>query len=196
LETNLPVALRRRTRPWTAAEDQRLLGGIARFGVDSWQNVATFVGSGRNRAQCSQRWSRGLNPRISKKVWTPDEESQLEALVKEHGEKSWAKIASIMGNRSDVQCRYHYRQSLGKVEDDRIPLLQKSRLTASTNLFAEEAPQPEDDQPMTLLQSRVCASTPRISTVGRLLEPPAARVQWGVVGSDPDSLKLFLSHFQ
>ena len=27
-----------------------------------------------------------------------------------HGTKSWTKVALEMGNRSDVQCRYHYRQ--------------------------------------------------------------------------------------
>jgi len=30
--------------------------------------VASFVGNGRTRAQCAQRWSRGLNPKICKKT--------------------------------------------------------------------------------------------------------------------------------
>jgi hypothetical protein len=30
--------------------------------------------------------------------------------VEKHGEKSWKKIATQFGNRSDVQCRYHYQQ--------------------------------------------------------------------------------------
>lgn len=116
-ETSL--TFRKKTRTWTPAEDQRLLGGVARFGVDNWQTVAKWLGSGRNRAQCSQRWTRGLDPRISKKSWTPEEDAQLEELVRLHGDKSWTKIASILGNRSDVQCRYHWKQLMsGFIDSD------------------------------------------------------------------------------
>ena len=113
------LTFRKKTRTWTPAEDQRLLGGVVRFGLDNWQTVAKWLGSGRNRAQCSQRWTRGLDPRISKKSWTPEEDAQLEELVKIHGDKSWTKIAGILGNRSDVQCRYHYKQLMsGYVDND------------------------------------------------------------------------------
>jgi hypothetical protein len=171
--TDASLALRRRTRPWTNVEDDRLLAAIGRYGLDNWQQVAHFVGSGRNRAQCSQRWARGLNPRISKKAWSPEEERQLQALVKQYGKKSWAKIASIIGNRSDVQCRYHYRQTVAAEaheSDHQLTLMRKSRLTASTNLFegmTKKLPPPpairEREQQITLRQSRDCISTPMIA---------------------------------
>ena len=101
---------RKKTRTWTNYEDERLLAGIFRFGLDNWTRVAQFVGNNRTRAQCSQRWSRGLNPRICKKHWSPEEDAQLISLVQTYGEKAWTKISSCLGNRSDVQCRYHYRQ--------------------------------------------------------------------------------------
>jgi len=126
------LTLRRKKHPWTSVEDQRLLAGIARFGLDNWQAVAAFVGNGRNRAQCSQRWSRGLNPRISKKGWTVAEEKRLHELVRQYGEKSWAKIASILGNRSDVQCRYHYRQAIqpsSELPTDAIPLARTVKMS-------------------------------------------------------------------
>ena len=101
---------RKKTRTWSSYEDQRLIGGVYRFGLENWSRVAAFVGNNRTRSQCSQRWTRGLNPRICKKNWTPEEDEQLKQLVRFHGDKSWTKIASILGNRSDVQCRYHYHQ--------------------------------------------------------------------------------------
>jgi len=101
---------RKKTRSWTALEDIRLLAGIYRYGVDNWTTISLFVGNGRSRAQCCQRWTRGLNPRISKDTWSFDENLRLVELVKTYGDKSWTKIASMMGNRSDVQCRYHYHQ--------------------------------------------------------------------------------------
>ena len=103
-------SLRKKTRPWSTNEDIRLLAGIHRFGVDNWVSVAKFVGNGRSRAQCSQRWVRGLDPRISKDQWSPSDEKRLLDLIKANGIKGWTAIAAAMGNRSDVQCRYHYMQ--------------------------------------------------------------------------------------
>jgi hypothetical protein len=103
-------AARKVTRSWTDYENQRLLAGIFRFGTDNWLAVAAFVGNGRTRAQCAQRWIRGLDPRISKERWTPDDGARLADLVMRYGTKSWSRIAAEMGNRSDVQCRYHFYQ--------------------------------------------------------------------------------------
>jgi hypothetical protein len=103
-------ATRRKTRPWTAQEDSRLLAGIHRFGLDKWPSVARFVGNARTRSQCSQRWVRGLDPRITKEEWTKEEENALLNLVSKYGNKSWMRIASELGNRADVQCRYRYMQ--------------------------------------------------------------------------------------
>jgi hypothetical protein len=101
---------RKRTRSWTEYENQRLLAGIHRYGTDDWLRVANFVGNGRTRAQCSQRWVRGLDPRISRGRWGKEDEERLCHLVDIYGTKSWTKIAVELGNRSDVQCRYHYNQ--------------------------------------------------------------------------------------
>ncbi|EAX97215.1 Myb-like DNA-binding domain containing protein [Trichomonas vaginalis G3] len=101
---------RKRARPWNTEEDRRLLAGILHNGTDNWSLVAEIVGETRTRAQCSQRWFRGLDPRISKKRWSAEEDKKLLDFVEEYGETAWAKIANSMGNRSDVQCRYHYQQ--------------------------------------------------------------------------------------
>jgi hypothetical protein len=98
----------RRFGNWTGMEDVRLLAGIHEFGQEKWCAVAKFVGNGRTGAQCSQRWRRGLDPKISHNQWTPEEDSRLLNLVTTHGLKSWMKISTQLGNRSDVQCRYRY----------------------------------------------------------------------------------------
>lgn len=100
----------KKTKPWSPSEDILLLAGIYKYGLDNWSNVASFVGNGRTRSQASQRWSRGLNPRISKDAWSTEEDQTLIKLVQEFGDKAWTKISSLMGNRSDVQCRYHFNQ--------------------------------------------------------------------------------------
>jgi hypothetical protein len=109
------LTLRNKTRCWTVDEDHRLLAGIQRYELESaWSTVAEFVGNGRTRSQCSQRWIRVLDPRISRNGWTDDEDRRLPELVKVHGKKAWMKIGSLMGDRSDVQCRYWHLQLQAK----------------------------------------------------------------------------------
>jgi hypothetical protein len=104
----MPRKLSKRCRLWCQEDDIRLLAGIRRYGVGAWKQIAAFVGRGKSSGQCSQRWSRALNPALSKEHWTDDQDRALWALVGEHGEHSWARIAKEIGSRSDVQCRYRF----------------------------------------------------------------------------------------
>lgn len=109
-DSNELSSTKKRSHCWTTYEDEKLLAAIHRFGVDNWSSIARFVGNSRTRSQCSQRWFRGLDPRLSKNQWTREEESMLIQLVSTYGDRSWTRVASKLGNRSDVQCRYHYKQ--------------------------------------------------------------------------------------
>ena len=101
---------RKKTRSWNKYEDNRLLCGVNKYGLENWAQIAFFVGNGRTRSMCSQRWIRVLDPKISKAHWSAEEERKLVHLVYIHGEKNWMKVANKFGNRSDVQCRYKYIQ--------------------------------------------------------------------------------------
>ena len=94
---------------WSEYEDRRLLAGIHRFGLNNWSTIAAFVGNSRTKNQCFQRWTRGLNPQIRHERWTPEEEKKLQQLVESSKDPKWSTIATQLGNRSDVQCRYHYK---------------------------------------------------------------------------------------
>jgi hypothetical protein len=110
---------KKRQAPWLPPEDNRLLAAIHRFGTQSWPAVASFVGNRRTRAQCAQRWFRGLDPRLSKDAWTPEEDAKLTTLADAGPEKGWTWISRQMGTRSDVQCRYRYVQLRGTAVGDR-----------------------------------------------------------------------------
>ena len=133
------TATRSRARNWSKYEDQRLLAGVCKYGLNNWALVSRFIGNGRTRSQCSQRWNRGLDPALSKAPWTPEEEAQLAALVKEYGEKSWKRIAVALGNRSDVQCRYHFQQMRKRMTNDILkpkeqqPIKKEESVVSPTN---------------------------------------------------------------
>lgn len=111
---------RRKTKIWTLEEDQRLLAAIDKYGTDNWKLIAKMVGNGRNRSQCSQRWLRGLNPKLRKEPWSADEDERLLGAVKKYGARGWTKIGDVVGNRCDVQCRYRFLQlvRMGVVDAD------------------------------------------------------------------------------
>ena len=112
----------KKLRHWTQREDNRLLAGVFLFGLSDWNRIATFVGAGRGRPQCLQRWTRTLNPTITKDVWTEEEDQKLVSIVSQYEKVSWTKVANLMENRSDVQCRYHFSQLLkGKKTNLKIP---------------------------------------------------------------------------
>ena len=106
----------KRCRMWSAQEDVLLLAAIHKYGLGDWKSISIFVGGGRSRSQCSQRWGRALDPRITKVAWDPKEEEDLCSLVKELGEHKWATVAKRLGTRSDVQCRYRFYQIMKRRE--------------------------------------------------------------------------------
>jgi hypothetical protein len=106
----LSAEINRKSNLWSQMEDDRLHARIHKYGLNRWPSVAKFVGNGRTKTQCGQRWNRTLNPQLKKTKWSNDEEYQLAELVARYGLKSWTKIADEMVTRSDVQCRYHWLQ--------------------------------------------------------------------------------------
>ena len=122
------AGFRRKAQNWTPEEDERLITGIQLHGYDNWPMVANYVGGGRTRSQCSQRWHRVLDPKIAKCNWSREEEEKLIEAIKSYGTKSWTRISSEMGNRSDVQCRFRYK------------FLQKKALENHTELLPISAP--------------------------------------------------------
>lgn len=117
----LSVLSKKKMHQWTEIEDQRLLSAIHKYGTDNWALVASHLGNTRTRAQCSQRWFRGLDPRLIKVNWNEAEERRLLELVEKYGHHSWMKVASSLGNRSDAQCRYHYYQMMKMQNQDSRP---------------------------------------------------------------------------
>ena len=102
------AAGRQKSRPWSTEEDERLKSAVEEHGVNNWGTVSDIVSNGRTRSQCSQRWNRVINPKLSKANWTQEEETKLISAVEAYGIKAWTRVAAEFGNRSDVQCRFKY----------------------------------------------------------------------------------------
>ncbi|OHS98050.1 Myb-like DNA-binding domain containing protein [Tritrichomonas foetus] len=111
---------RKRSFPWSEAEDVRLIHAVNQFGPRDWRRIAEFVGGGRNSSQCNQRWCRALDPQIIRSGWTSEEDATLLRVVEVLGRTAWCQVAKVLGGRTDLQCRYRFFQlsKIGKVESE------------------------------------------------------------------------------
>jgi hypothetical protein len=134
---------RRKPRPWSGADDDRLLAAIHQHGLSNWTAVAQFVGGERTRSQCSQRWGRVLDPALSKAPWTAEDDARLMACVRNPGH-GWMQVARAIGNRSDVQCKYRFHQleKMGLAPPDlpRITSSKRPRLSKEIATFSARSP--------------------------------------------------------
>ena len=103
-----------KTGKWNDEEDQLFMTVIescrSSMGEIDWDQVANYM-EGRSLEQCKVRWE--FFHRGKKRRWTEDEdESLLNAMVR-FGKK-WSRIERYVPNRSQVQCRDRYMNSLDK----------------------------------------------------------------------------------
>ncbi|OHS99839.1 r2r3-MYB transcription factor [Tritrichomonas foetus] len=127
--------LHRRMKTWTPEEDESLINAITKYGSHNWSKIAEIVGNGRDRSQCLQRWSRGLNPKILKTKWSPEEDAKLLELVRKYGEKCWMKISIDIGTRCDSQCRYRYSKLYNEKQVETIKSVAPVKLPPISSFF-------------------------------------------------------------
>jgi len=110
IRKSVSKGLRNPPNKWTKEESQRLIQLVHDYGDKSWKKIAEHIGGGKTGAQCAQHWKRVLCPVIRKGSWDDEEEMKLFQLVEKYGQ-SWKNIASEIGSRTDIQCRYQYFKS-------------------------------------------------------------------------------------
>jgi hypothetical protein len=111
-------------RHWTSEEDAKLTSAVANtpmkkggkeYKVD-WEAFTALV-PGRTQLQCYDRWRVALDPNIvrvtgRKGRWTADEDKKLKDAVQTHGGKNWAAIAALVPDRTKIQCRNRWHNTL------------------------------------------------------------------------------------
>ena len=95
---------------WCNAEDEMLLTHHTTFG-NKWAQIAAAMANGRTGQQCLIRFNNQLQPGISKKPWSEDEDRNLSTLKKNGG--SWPQIASgLNSGRTAKQCQERWTNLL------------------------------------------------------------------------------------
>ena len=59
---------------WTPEEDGNLQIIVSQLGATNWAQIASLL-PGRISKQCRERWINHLDPNLSKRMWTAEEDS-------------------------------------------------------------------------------------------------------------------------
>lgn len=96
---------------WTIEEDNVLKQAVSIQGGKNWKSIAAHL-QGKTEVQCLHRWTKVLNPSLTKGPWTLEEDNRVVELVRLHGAKKWSLIASFLPGRIGKQCRERWHNHL------------------------------------------------------------------------------------
>jgi hypothetical protein len=120
-------------------EDVRLKELVAQHGSADWRAIADAM-NGRNPRQCRERWKHSLSCNKHEVPWTKREDDILLEKVQELGPK-WTKIGGILGDRTDLEVKNRWMQTLAP------GLSRPPRPQRQCRLANREAPPENSDTP-------------------------------------------------
>ena len=77
----------------------------------NWKAIAHHL-KGKTEVQCLHRWTKVLNPTLTKGPWTDEEDRKVVDLVAKFGAKKWSLIAQHLPGRIGKQCRERWHNHL------------------------------------------------------------------------------------
>ena len=102
------------TKAFTSEEDNMLRELIRACHETDWEIIAKVIGT-KNARQCRERWEIVLNPRMSSRTWTKEEDILLINMYAEFGPR-WKKISMFFVGRSEFSIKSRWNLLFRKTQ--------------------------------------------------------------------------------
>ena len=79
-------------------QDAILIEAVKKHDGKNWKQIASNL-PGKTEVQCLHRWSKVLNPELTKGPWSEEDDKLIIALVDKYGPKKWSLIAGHLKGR-------------------------------------------------------------------------------------------------
>lgn len=91
---------------WTSEEDALLHTLVMNKRIDKgqWKSIASSFPT-KTPQQVFERWTKVLDPNLTKGSWTPQEDQIIINFVQHFGTKNWTKLSEQLPGRIGKQCR-------------------------------------------------------------------------------------------